>query len=253
MRSFVLFIFALLTAVSPTLADALPSADKLASQGEFYAKHRRYDEALQCFQQGIKADPKFAKNYWLAARMLEGVDRHQESIDLLSKGLAVCPPDGHMFYFRCNAYYAVGSRDKARADIQRAIEIDAHDPYYVMKRADLELDAHDNESALKDYNKTIDVIKADSSADKATKRDLAGTHAMVEIFIANIYRNTGKFQLAVDHYTTALNMPALVTHREHTLTDRASCYDKLGKHDLAAADRKAAAVGSNDVLNDLMK
>jgi tetratricopeptide (TPR) repeat protein len=69
----------------------------------------------------------------------------------------------------------------------------------------------------------------------------------------NILRSLGKYQAAIDDYGTALKLNPATGSRLKILSDRASCYDKVGQHDLAEKDRKQASPGSHEILNDLMK
>ncbi|HEY9777234.1 MAG TPA: hypothetical protein V6C81_25960 [Planktothrix sp.] len=250
----VLTALAIASALAGAPASArAPTANDMFEQGAFLFNHQRYHDALQCFKYSIQLDPTFWKPYQMAGETLNDLENSGEAIELLTKAIELCPPNGELFYTRSNAYYCTGQLNNSIADMDRACTLNPKNPHFFAKRGDFNTAAKRFDLALRDYNKAVDLSKTEHQENAAARNDMAALRASAHKDIGNVYRNQGKYQLAVDQYTLALNAPEATFHRDRVLADRADCYEKLGKKDLAAADRKLVQHDSKGYLDDLMR
>ncbi|HEY9777236.1 MAG TPA: tetratricopeptide repeat protein [Planktothrix sp.] len=253
MRRFTVFLAtALLCAFQPAIA-VEPTADGAYQQGLKYLDRADFPTALRCFHLSLSIDPTYTSSYCKAGQTLVQTEQPEKAIALLTQGIALCAPSSRLFYERCQAFYCVGKMDLALADIDRAIEMTPENPYDWVKRGQLESAAHDNQNALRDFNKALDAIKVWKPPKEIDQFELGRTRCTTELEIGNIYQSMGKFSQAAEAYSAALAVPEVVMHREKALTNRAECYEKLGKRQLAEADRKAAADSSSNVFHDLLR
>lgn len=128
------------------------------------------------------------------------------------------------YYCRATMYRDQGDRDKALADMDEAIRLKGDEAKYYGLRGLLYSDKNMWDKGLTDVNRQIELLGSD-----ATHYDFGRR--------GDFYLELGKFEEAVKDYTRAIE---LRPDYQYHYSDRAIAYEKLGKNDLAEADKKKA-------------
>ena len=191
----------------------------------FIAKNN-HRKALPYLDRAIELDPKSAEAYYLRGNVYFSL----EEIDLaeldLNKAISLNPRLAVAYWQRARVYGERGKLDLALSESAKAVGLAGSncDSYWYRDRASWYAQKGDNVHALEEYNRTI----------QAKPKDL-----WPYFFRACIYYKTGSYSKALSDLNIASKPPTEVSlGRVRQL--RAQCYDKLGKHDLAEKERKAA-------------
>jgi TonB family protein len=126
------------------------------------------------------------------------------------------------YYCRATMYRDQGERDKALSDMDEAIRLKGDNAKYYGLRGLLYGDKNMWDKGLADLNRQIELMGSD-----ATHYDFGRR--------GDFYVELGKFEEAVKDYTKAIE---LRPDYHSYYSDRATAYEKLGKKDLAEADKK---------------
>jgi tetratricopeptide (TPR) repeat protein len=255
MRNFLVLIFCLFTIALPAVAT--PADDRefvlVMHNGKIYEGHHQYRDALRCFEQGLRLKPDRWEPYNDAGSALIALDDCKGAIDVLTRGIKINPQQDSLYFLRSQAHMWMSQPKAALADLDRAIAIRPDYPVYCRRRAEAHetLGAHAN--AIRDCTDGIALCAPAKATDTSAAKPQ--NPALFDLLAqrGTIYQRTGKFQNAIDDYTEYLAAPKRWRGNAlRVLQNRAECYDKLGKHDLAAKDRSAAANHKGDVLEDLI-
>lgn len=138
-----------------------------------------------------------------------------------AEAIRLDPKNADAYYCRATMYRDKGERDKALADIDEAIRLKGDNAQYYAMRGLLYGDKDMYEKGLADLNKQIEL-----EGDAATHYDYDRR--------GDFYFELGKFEEAVKDFSKAIE---LKPDYSYYYADRARAYDKLGKKDLADADR----------------
>jgi tetratricopeptide (TPR) repeat protein len=165
-----------------------------------------------------------------------GNDEYDAALADLNRGYAIDPHVANAnFYDQRRAALAGERRFKeALPDASRAIQLDPSKGFYFNSRGQLYAQLNQNELAVKDF------IAAES---------LLPRHKWTPIELGHCYDRLGQFDKSVAAYSKAL---ALDSSFVKAYEFRASAYEKLGKKELAAKDRKSALSLSNGWASDLL-
>ncbi|HEY9777230.1 MAG TPA: hypothetical protein V6C81_25940 [Planktothrix sp.] len=248
-------IFCFLASASPTLATPADDReyDAAMSNGHALQTHRQFRDAYRCFDQARRLKPDRWQPYDGAGAALIALDDCHGAMEILNRGLKVDPKQADLYCQLGQAHFWLSDPKAALVEFNRAVALQPNSMVYLGKRAESYESIGDHAHAIQDYTAAI----AACAPVKAT-RTTPAKHQDSGIFRlaserGTIYQRTGKLQNAIDDYTFYLSAP--IRQRGNALRmlqDRAECYDKLGKHELAAKDRSAAANHKGDVLEDLM-
>jgi tetratricopeptide (TPR) repeat protein len=222
--------------------NATPQVDAILRRAWEFDRHRKWKDAIQCYRMANQIQPTLAVPYRGIGNCLCEFDQPEEAIKNLNRSIELDPMDSDAFFDRSKAYVMLDDYKHGLADMDRAIQLHSENSAWFDRRASIELMANQKEKAFADLKKAIAVAVAVKDADALYS---ALRHR------ANEYRTESKYQQALDDYTAALKAEKRVYTRDRVLQDRAECYEKLGKHDLAAADRKQAALASTKVWDEL--
>jgi tetratricopeptide (TPR) repeat protein len=244
---------AVIFATSACFAADRAGAEAAVARGHA-ARNLHHDrEGLRCFRLAMQLDPTWWEPYFRAGNTLLTLDNEVGAIKMIDQGVKLDPNHGELYFTRARAYFDLGQRAKAEADFNQAIQLTPNDPNFFIKRGDFYFAQSDFNKALKDYTRTIEFSTPAKNASESDK-------AQTEPLLARAYKDRGnvlmklaKYNEAVADYTSALENKHLEFPRERILADRAQCYDKLGKHQLAEADRKTASVSSGGILHDMFR
>ena len=128
---------------------------------------------------------------------------------------------------RARLKFELNDLDGAVADMDKAIQINPKGDHLYRVRSKFYILQKKDDKALADLNKSIACQDKDQESTYRCRGDL--------------YLRLKKYDLAVKDYTAAINCSAKKKDdrsMELDYSGRAKAYEKLGKMDLAAADRK---------------
>jgi tetratricopeptide (TPR) repeat protein len=239
-------------ATSPSLA-AAPDFNSLMGMGQKLAQHNHYPEALRCFQQARQIAPNRWEPYWEIGDAELTNDDCKAAVETLTRGIELNSKSGDLYFTRGKCYQNLGELNLAVADLTRAIALEPKNAHFYERRAFSYAALGEYKKALADYNKAIEL----DAPIKASK-GVAARAPYKEYYVcladrARIDARLGNYQKAIDDFTAALTAPPTQSANSmRILYERADCYDKLGKHDLASKDRTAATNHKGDILEDLV-
>jgi len=108
----------------------------------YHRELKQFDEALSALKSAQKYDedgpgsgPGIAVYYHMG-QTLHQAGRYAEAIDAYTKGILKKPDYGYALYHRGLAYEALGKREEAKSDMQRAAELapkEGYEPDVVVK------------------------------------------------------------------------------------------------------------------------
>jgi TonB family protein len=142
-----------------------------------------------------------------------------------AEAIRLDPQNADAYYCRAMMLRDKGERDKALADINEAIRLRSDKAQYYWMRGTLYGEKDMYEKGLEDLNRQIEL---DGDAAKHYDYNRRG----------DFYYELGKFEEALKDYTKAIE---LKPDYQYHYSDRASAYEKLGKTDLAEADKLKAS------------
>ena len=115
------------TSVPPT-ATPEPEATPQAALFE-YSRARRllevqeFKDAITAFDLVIRKVPDFGRAYYYRGRAFEGDERIELAMEDYTKAIELEPTFPDTYVVRAGAYVEMGEREKARADLERALEV----------------------------------------------------------------------------------------------------------------------------------
>jgi len=142
---------------APALAPAMPKPNPLA-----------YQERITANLQIVAADPKNEKAWIALGNDYFDMEQAQSSVDAYAKALALAPNNPDVLTDQGVMYRHLGATDKAIANFQKAGKID---PRHLQSFFNLGItysqDKKDPQSALKAWNKVIEIDPASAQAAQA--------------------------------------------------------------------------------------
>lgn len=201
------------------------SSESMKMANSFIAKNS-HRKALPYLNRAIELDPKSAEAYYQRGYVhfsLEELDLAERD---LNRAISLNPRLAEAYWQRARVYGEQGKLDLALSESAKGIELAGSKcrSHWFQDRATWYSQKGDNVHALEEYNRTI----------QANPKDL-----WPYFFRASIYYKTGSYSKAIADLNIA-GKPQSEVSLGRVRQLRAQCYDKLGQHDLAAKDRKAA-------------
>ncbi len=233
-----------------TLINARVAA--LIASGQQAALNGDLDRALSDFGAAIRIDSKYPDTYLERGQTFFKLGETERSIADYSAALARDPRHGAALRARGMAHLYLGRTDLALADLSKAIELGEHDPQML---APIELFyARRSRGSIYESKQQYDLAIADCSAliesyahDPMLVEALAANYgnAGAANILARVYRQRASalarrssVERAVADLTQAI--PLSADRGYAALIDRSKLHEGLGRHDLAAADARAA-------------
>ncbi|MDZ4837984.1 MAG: tetratricopeptide repeat protein [Candidatus Melainabacteria bacterium] len=210
--------------VSAAHADA--NAD--LQRGIRQLQHNHFREAIECFNRAVAQNPRLDYAYGLRGQAYLELEKRQPAMRDINHAITLNSHNWTYWENRSRLKFELNDLDGAIADATRALQIDPkqdgiyrlRSKYYILKK--------DNVKALADLTKAIEFQDSHEISSYRNRADL--------------YFNTKKYELAVKDYTTSISLTGTKQKDdrslEHDYSARANAYEKLGKKQLAAADRK---------------
>lgn len=142
-----------------------------------------------------------------------------------AEAIRLDPQNADAYYCRAMMLRDKGERDKALADINEAIRLKSDKAQYYWMRGSLYGEKDMYEKGLEDLNRQIELEGHEAKHYDYNRR-------------GDFYYELGKFEEALKDYTKAIE---LKPDYQYHYSDRANAYEKLGKNDLAEADKLKAS------------
>jgi len=180
------------------------------------------DGALADFEFCTKASPNvaIAPKYWAPAYRAAG--KYQEAIDAYTNAIKLDPKSVDLYYGRSQTYVEHDQFDKAIDDYTQAIKLRPYVDYYCSERAQIYAQQKQYAKAIADFDQTLKINKENKG-----------------IFLrrAQCYVEIANYKAALDDYDKAIkDKPG----QPKAYALRAKAYERMGRKDLADADRKKA-------------
>jgi len=219
-------------ASNPAVEDALNHARKLI-------KNKKANLALPYLNKANSLDPDNPEARLLRADILVQLDECPEAL----KDLDVVFKHGkndQAYAYRSQVMFALGEPKKALEDMSVAISMATNEEsraYRLQRRAELYRFLKQPEKALEDLNTAM------------TLKNVPNPNVASMVLLkrrAYTYMDMGDYKRAIADYTAVLAMTKpndLGRARNYAM--RAAAYEKIGRHDLAEADRKKSKVATD--------
>jgi len=224
-------------------ATAAPAANSQSSamvnNGKRLIKIGKFHEALPYLQKAVQLDPGNAEAYLNRGALLYRFDRQEEAMQDLDKCIALKGDFTHAYKLECKIYFVRGQLDKALEAITLALKHtnDATERAEGLRtRGKLYTESHQLDKALNDFNTAIAIEPKNSTNFKQR---------------GNLYMRLNQYDKAIADYTSGLEYRQSESDLFYSL--RAQAYDKIGRADLAKADRSKTNSAVMDEWGDFMK
>lgn len=200
-----------------------------------YAHLWEDDRALEHLNKAIELNPKNWGLYCERAILFGKLDKSKEQLDSFSSAIALAPTHTGLYEARSEVFRKLGRLEDTIKDCDLAIKYGSVFPSRVFRTKGAVLAQL---GRLKEAEAALNI-----SVQKAPDRYTSpfATRAMV-------YEKQGQFEKAIADYTTCIKINKADFR---ALRGRADLYDKLGKHDLAKADRAGLGKDCADILQGL--
>lgn len=223
-----ILVFALLAVLSCSISWAAPlstAGEAMRIANGFIAKNN-HRKALPYLDRAIALDPMSAVAYFMRGHVYFSLEELDLAERDLNKAISLNPRLAEAYWQRARVYGEKGKLDLALSESAKAVELagSASQSFWYQDRASWYAQKGDNVRAIAEYSNGI----------KVNPKDF-----WLYFFRAAAYYKIGSYSKAIADLNIAGKPPSTVSlGRVRQL--RAQCYDKLGQHDLAAKDRKAA-------------
>lgn len=210
-----------------TCSAAYADANSDLKMGQKLIEHHQFRAAITSFDRAIKQNPRLDYAYGLRGRAYLELEKRQEAMRDFNHAIFLNSKGWPYFEDRSRLKYELSDFDGSISDINRALNINPSRDFLYRQRAKLYMVQNRDDKALEDLNKAIELQGSDDDGNYKNRGDL--------------YFRLKKYDLAVKDYTRAINAASRTRDdysTEQYFSARANAYEKLGKKDLAAADRK---------------
>ncbi|MBS1993002.1 MAG: tetratricopeptide repeat protein [Cyanobacteria bacterium SZAS LIN-3] len=238
MISIILSAGLLISSADPAQAQR-SQASRLLLSSKAMIKSGKVREALPLVQKAIELDPTNPDGYCTRGSALYKLEETDKAMKDLDKCIELNGNRTKANKIKCQIYF---ERKQLRQALECATEAIKYSPDKIEKsesyrvRGKLYLEINEPTKAIIDFNQSIALEPEQSNAFKHR---------------GNAYMSMKLYQKAIDDYTTGLKTDK--TDRDIFLTLRAQAYEKIGRKDLAAADRKKTQNSVLDEWGDFMK
>ncbi len=180
------------------------------------------DGALADFEFCKKTAPniQIAQKYWAPAYRAAG--KYQEALDAYTNAIKLDPKSVDMIYGRAQTYVEHDQFAKAIDDYDQTIKLRPNVDYYYSERAQTYSQLKQWAKAIADFDRTLKINKEN--------KGIFLRRAQCYVEVANYKAALSDFDLAIKDKPGQPKAYAL----------RAKAYDRMGRKDLADADRKKA-------------
>lgn len=191
-------------------------------RGIAYRDIDNYEQALRDYSEAIRLYPKFGYAYNSRAVVyIEPKKNYSAAISDASAAIRLKPDFDSAYYNRGLAYFYLKSFDSSLADFTRVIQLKPNDSDAYYYRGRIYYEQENYSQAIFNFSKVISIAPKDVESYR---------------YRGICYYTQNNYQAAIDDYTEAIRLSPSV----NSYKNRALAYDKIGRSDLAAADRRRA-------------
>ncbi|MFS1511664.1 tetratricopeptide repeat protein [Chengkuizengella sp. SCS-71B] len=203
----------------------------LFNRAQILVSLKRYDEAIQIYDQVIEIDPNYPEYHFERGNLYSKIGLLEKAIENYNNAIQLSPPFPEVFYNRAAAYNRLGIREKALSDYHYLIDIEPEHADGLLNRATLLYEGGDYLNAREDVKKGL-------------KLEPENPHLLCAL---------GLIELAEENFVDSLRAfdAALMSDQKlcEAYTNRAIVYYELGKLDLAVNDlQQALSIEENATL-----
>lgn len=208
-------------------------ADILVTTGLQLVHGGKYHEAMSYFQKALEIDPKNSTAYLNRGSLFYRFDKTDLALKDLDRCIQLKGDSYNAYRIKCKIAFERSQKAEAFDYVNRALKV-APDNFELSDcyrtRGKLNWDAGDEQKALADFNKAVQC--APTAAPSYKQR-------------GNLYMHFKQYEKAIADYTTGLKTEK--TERDLYYSLRSQAYEKIGRKDLARADRQKT---NSNVMND---
>ncbi|MBA3531583.1 MAG: tetratricopeptide repeat protein [Ardenticatenales bacterium] len=229
--------------------------EALARRGYANLQQRNFEEAIADLKASLKGDIKAASAdvdseqnlydaYFELGEALLRLGEYEESINAYNEALALADDSDEevqMLTARGFAYDQMGDSDKALADLNRAIELDADYALAYAYRSGVSLSLGDYEEAITDANRAVEM---GDQLGSNTRSVLLHSRALAHLSLGN-------YEQVIEDATASIELEGVdEPNTARTYDIRSDAHRYLGQYDEAIADAtKAIELGASDVTS----
>lgn len=182
--------------------------------------HRDYRGAIKYFDECISRNQKFAQAYCQRGHANFILGNHSSALADLNTAIAINPKMPTAYVYRAITFNELGQQKRAIDDCSKSISLDSKAGDAYVLRAKLYRAGGHVKEGIDDMTKAIGLQPKVS--DYHFER-------------ANMYLALRQYEQAAQDYTVVINNRSS-SEIEKAYANRARCYDKMGRHDLALKD-----------------
>jgi len=211
-------------------------------RGLAYINQKKYDLALADLSQALQLDPNYAAAYSDIATLYALQGDFDHAIDDASKAIEL-NPNGASYYHNRGVFYAEAKHEYeiAISDFDKAIELKPDDPSYYRERGMAFYWIGDYDSALTDFDRAISLYEKEQTSRHAD--DFKEEFARAHVYRGAIFDARGKYSLALNEYSIAINLKPDYANAYH---GRAAVYSHIDDRVHAIEDLRKAIKFSTD-------
>ena len=211
-----------------------PSARAYDNRGSLYKDEKKYQEAIQSFNEAIKINVADDEAYMLRGNVYFETNRSDLALSDYKKALSI-NPNYVTAMDNLGALYGLRRQfDSAMIYFDKALAINSNYMPSYKNRAIVNLELNRNEEAIKDFEKYLEFSPNDP--------DIMNT-------IGACYRNLGKYNDAL----AIINQSIKIKPDPHFYLNRAYCYRNLKDIESARKDALIAKQAGLEIDSDLAK
>ncbi len=139
------------------LADTPDNLEALKARGAAYASLERWDEALADFQAILRENKRDIDTLQTVARILVTKDKSAEALDIVGDAIANQPDEPANYTLRSGIYIVQEKFDLARADLDRALELNPRSVATLLARARMFEMMENYDEAMADATRALEV------------------------------------------------------------------------------------------------
>lgn len=196
-------------------------ADVYLLRAQQYNLLKQYDKALADFNKAVELAPSDARARMDRANLYMEMKNIPLALKDCNEIIVQQPKEIPFYELRAKIFEANKQPDRALFDLSKIIALSKTDPPAYLRRGQLYDRLGDYPKAIADYTVAADLNPSDDEAFR-----LRG----------GSYFKLGQYPQAINDYTEAISRNPHGNIQAYSL--RAAAYDKVGKSDLAAKDRK---------------
>lgn len=196
----------------------------MSALGYIWSDMEKFDKALVVQNKAVELAPKNEPGVYFRRMFTHlALYKNEAALKDMDRVLELEPQRYNVLQLRAKTHIALKQPDLALKDFELAMKVCPHPEEIMYKRAELLTKLKKYDKALADYTYLV----------KHFPKDLDAYTGLAEV-----YRLTGKFQLAINELNKALKLEP--ENPGYCFSTRAFCYEKLGKTDLAKKDMAEA-------------